>query len=245
MRILWKRIILAILILAAAFPAGFVGWAYLPQGPGAVARADLYSDERVSLEVVQGWMVFRPKRVVPDTGLIFYPGGHVDYRSYAPLLRSLAELNYLVVLAPMPLSLAIFAPDSADGVIKAFPQIRHWAIGGHSLGGAMAARYCFTHPGQVQGLILLGAYPAATDALAGQKLAVVSIYGSQDGQAKAIEASRPLLPAGANYVRIEGGNHAQFGDYGLQPGDGEAQISPAEQVQKAIVALAAFFQKIS
>jgi pimeloyl-ACP methyl ester carboxylesterase len=233
------------MILLIVIPAGFVGWASFPLGPGAIALDALQPDAAVSVEMVQGWTVFRPTDVEVRTGFIFYPGGRVDYRSYAPLLKLLAQQGALVALVPMPLSLAFFAPDKADAILAAFPAIQHWAIGGHSLGGAMAARYCFTHPGKVQGLALWAAYPASSESLANQKLAVLSIFGSQDGQVKELEASKPLLPPDTTWVKIDGGSHAQFGDYGLQPGDGQAQISPQLQWSQVAAATIALFQKIS
>jgi hypothetical protein len=245
MHTLWKKIFWGIAILLILIPAGFVGWASFPLGPGSTAQTALQPDVAVAVETVQGWTVFHPAGVEARTGFIFYPGGRVDYRSYAPLLRLLAQQGVLVVLVPMPLSLAFFAPDKAGEVLAAFPAIQHWAIGGHSLGGAMAARYCFSHPGKVQGLVLWAAYPASTDSLADQKLAVASIFGSQDGQVKELEASGVLLPADTTWVKMEGGNHAQFGDYGLQPGDGQAQISPQQQWSQAAAATSALLRKIS
>jgi dienelactone hydrolase len=137
----------------------------------------------------------------------------------------------------MPLNLAVFAPDRAAEVMAAFPQIGRWAVGGHSLGGAMAARFALQNPDAVQGLVLWAAYPASTDDLSGHPLAVASIYGTLDGLATEdkIAASRPLLPGNTLWVAIEGGNHAQFGWYGPQSGDGTATISREEQ-QRQIVA---------
>jgi hypothetical protein len=252
MRMLWKRILLGVVILLVVITAGFVGWASFPLGPESAALDALQPISLVSVETVQGWTVFRPNDMEVNTGFIFYPagfifypGGRVDYRSYATILKSIAQSGYLVVLVPMPLSMAIFAPDKADEVLTAFPEIQHWALGGHSLGGAMAARYCFTHPEIIQGLVLWASYPADTDSLADQDLAALSIYGSEDGQVDKIEASYPLLPADTTWIRIDGGNHAQFGDYGLQPGDGQAKISPQQQWDQVTSATIVFFEKIS
>jgi hypothetical protein len=44
---------------------------------------------------------------------------------------------------------------------------------------------------------------------------------------------------------MEGGNHAQFGDYGLQPGDGTASISPEAQWQQIISSTTAYLQALS
>ena len=245
MGILLKRLSLGILIILLAVSAGFVGWASFPLGPGQAAVSAMQSDTVVSVETIQDWTVFRPTNMELQTGIIFYPGGRVDYKSYAPILRSIAEKGYLVVLVPMPLSMAFFAPDKADEVLAAFPEIQHWALAGHSLGGAMAARYCFTNPDKVQALVLWASYPANTDSLANQKLAVLSIYGSEDGQVEKIKESSILLPADTTWVEVMGGSHAQFGDYGLQPGDGQARISPQQQWDQVSAATVSFLLNIS
>jgi hypothetical protein len=224
-----KRLITSIFILLIAITLGFLGWASFPLGPENAALASLQSDDSVTVQTSSDWITFRPAASDPVSGFIFYPGGRVDYRSYAPLLKPLAERGYLVVLVRMPLSLAVFSPNKAEIVIGSFPEIQNWAIGGHSLGGAMAANFCYNHPGVIDGLVLWASYPADSNSLANQSLKVLSIYGSEDGGLDGIEASAPLLPADTIWYRIEGGNHAQFGDYGPQPGDGIATINPEEQ----------------
>jgi pimeloyl-ACP methyl ester carboxylesterase len=138
----------------------------------------------------------------------------------------------------MPLNLAFFAPHRAQSVIQAFPGITHWAVGGHSLGGAMAARFAYQHASAVDGLVLWAAYPAENNSLADRQLAVVSIYGAQDGLAtvEKVSASRPLLPSDTRWVPVEGGNHAQFGWYGPQVGDNPARITTAAQQQATVAA---------
>jgi hypothetical protein len=176
------------------------------------------------------WLIFSPASDPARAGLIFYPGGLVDPRAYAPPAHALAAAGYQVIIVPMPLNLAVLAPDRATRVIAAFPEIEHWAIAGHSLGGTMAARFAANHPGQIAGLVLWAAYPA-DDTLAGQPLVVTSIFGSHDGlvSREDIDNSRPLLPATTRFVAIKGGNHAQFGWYGPQQGDLPAAISHAGQ----------------
>jgi hypothetical protein len=235
MRILrrWWWLLPLVLILALG---GFVIWATTTAAPMPEAMAALQSDAQVQVET-EPWLVFRPMGVNPTVGLILYPGGRVDPRAYAPAAHALAREGYLAVIVPMPLNLAVFAPDRAAEVMAAFPKINHWAVGGHSLGGAMSARFAFQNSEAVQGLVLWAAYPAPTDDLSGRSLAVTSIYGTRDGLATEdkIAASRPLLPLRTSWVAIEGGNHAQFGWYGPQPGDRAATIS-REQQQEQIVA---------
>ena len=164
----------------------------------------------------------------------------MDYRSYAAPLRAIAAQGYTVVLARMPLSLAVLRINAADAILPSFPQVSTWALGGHSLGGAMAARYVYTHPGAARGLILWASFPAETDNLSEFPLEVLSVYGSEDSVLEGIEAARSLLPKEAAFTRIAGGNHAQFGDYGAQPGDNPAQISPAEQQRQIVETTLAF-----
>ncbi len=232
-----KKILLGLLVVLLLGAAAFVIWGSTPLRPMPQALQALQSDAQV--QVTQDrWVIFQPVGAQPQTGLILYPGGRVDYRAYAPLARTIAAEGYLVVLVPMPLNLAVFGSERAGAVIAAFPAVQHWAIGGHSLGGAMAAHYAAQHPAQIEGLVLWAAYPAEADTLAGQDVQVLSVYGTQDGLATPtkIAASRPLLPDATEWAPIVGGNHGQFGWYGPQGGDNEATIS--REAQQALVAQA-------
>ncbi len=232
-----KRVLLVLLIVLLLAVAGFTAWAYTPLGPMPEALAALQSDTAVQV-TTSPWLTFAPASGQPATGFIIYPGGRVDARSYAPVARAIAAEGYLAVIVPMPFNLAVTNVGAADRVIAAHPEIAHWAIGGHSLGGAMAANYAYTRPDAVQGLILWAAYPAGNNSLADRSLAVTSIYATADGLATAekIDASRPLLPASTRYVAIAGGNHAGFGWYGPQGGDGQASVVRAAQ-QAQVVAV--------
>jgi hypothetical protein len=229
----WLLLLLMLPFLAVA---AFVVWASTGPGPMPEALVALQSDDVVRVET-EPWLTFQPVDMEPTTGLILYPGGRVDPRAYAPTARAIAEGGYLVVIAPMPLDFAFLAPDEAANVMAEFPEIEQWAVGGHSLGGAMTARFVHQNPGAVAGLVLWASYPASSDTLSGHDLAVASIYGTRDGLAtgKEISASRPLLPPHTQWTAIEGGNHAQFGWYGPQSSDNEATISRDEQ-QTLIVA---------
>ena len=230
----WWILLLAVPLLAAG---GFVIWASGASTPMPDALAALQSDSQVRVENGP-WLIFRPAASRPTVGLIFYPGGKVDYRAYAPAMRAVAAEGYVTAIVPMPLNLAVFAPDRAADVIAALPEVKQWAVGGHSLGGSMAAHFANTHPGAVQGLVLWASYPASSDNLSSRDLAVASISGTLDGLATPakIEASRPLLPASTHWVSIAGGDHAQFGWYGPQAGDNPAAISREEQQRQAVAA---------
>ncbi len=232
------------LVLILAFGA-FLIWGLTPLGPSPEAQAALQPGDLVAVHE-GAFFEFIPRTVEHSTGLIVYPGGRVDWRSYAPVARAIAEKGFYVAIVPMPLSLAVFAPGSAADVISSRPDIQTWAVGGHSLGGAMAANFVFRNPGAVQGLVLWAAYPAGSNDLSDRDVEVVSIFASLDGLAtrEKIEASRSLLPASTRWVEISGGNHAQFGFYGVQPGDGEAAISLEEQLRQVTEATSAFLEDL-
>ncbi len=232
----WKKLWWLLLLLPILGLGGFVIWAQTTPVPLPQALSAPESDSLVQV-TTDRWLVFSPVTQAPSCGLIIYPGGRVDPRSYAPTARAIAQQGYLAVIVPMPLNLAVFAADAASDVMAAYPEVSHWAIGGHSLGGAMAARYAYDHPVQVEALALWGAYPDSSNDLSARNLAVTSIYGTLDGLAtkEKIAASHALLPPTTEWVAIEGGNHAQFGWYGPQSGDNPATISRENQ-QRQIVA---------
>jgi len=213
----------------------FIAWGMTPLGPTEEALAAMESDAIVTVQDDGHFIVFTPTMTVPLTGFILYPGGHVDYRSYAPIAREIASRGYRVSIVKMPLSLAIFGVDRADDVIAAYPDVRYWVIGGHSLGGSMAATYAKNNPGEIQGLVFWASYPADSDDLSKTDLKGLTTYGSNDLvlDTDNFNATLPLLPPGTIIHIIQGGNHAQFGNYGPQPGDGTATISSAGQQQQA------------
>ena len=239
----WLWLLLLIPLLAVS---GFVIWAETGPGPMPEAQAALQSNAQVQV-TTSPWLTFQPTDGQATTGLIFYPGGRVDPGAYAPAAQAIAEQGYLVVIVPMPLNLAVLSPERGQAVMDAHPEIQKWAVGGHSLGGAMAANFAHGHPEEVQGLVLWAAYPASSDDLSTSNLQVVSIYATQDGLATGdkIEASRALLPANTKWVKIEGGNHAQFGWYGPQSGDNPASISREQQQQEVIAATLDLLKSLS
>lgn len=189
-----------------------------------------------------GWYRFQPDDQTATTALIYYPGGLVEPDAYAVTGQAIAEAGYLVIIPDMPLNLAFLATNEADDIIAAHPQIEKWVIGGHSLGGSMAAEYAFDHLETIEGLILFASYPASSIDFSTTTLPILSIYGSKDFGIDGIEASLPQLPPEAILKVLEGGNQcaqqtlgdAQFGDYGEQEGDGIATISRQSQQEQII-----------
>lgn len=175
-------------------------------------------------------------------GLIFYPGGKVEHTAYEPLLRALAARGVLCILIRMPLNLAVLNVNAADGVQALFPAVSHWYIGGHSLGGSMAASYLSEHASDYEGLILLASYSTAD--LSGHDLRALLLVGSEDGvlNREKYAEYRSNLPADTAEMEIAGGNHAYFGAYGAQKGDGEATLTLQQQITFSADSIAAFMK---
>jgi hypothetical protein len=225
-----KRILFGVIAMLVLGALGFVGWAVTGTHPAQDrALAALHTSQ--SVVVTQDrWIVFDPQAGT-ETGLIFYPGGLVEPQAYAPILRQVAEHGILVVITPMPLNLAILNTNAADDVIRNFPEVKHWILAGHSLGGAAAAIYVYDKPGNMEALALWDAYPPSSADLSFSSIGVISIFGTTSGipNPDNFETTRLLLPSNTQFVSIEGANHAQFGDYGLQQGDVVARLNPEEQ----------------
>lgn len=209
---------ISILIVLLGTGGYVTHWMYERQGrlspadPAALAGLNSSDQVRVTEEE---WFVFEPINQTTTTGFIFYPGGECDERGYAELMHAIAARGYLVVLVPMPLQLAVLAPNKAEDVIAAFPEIESWAIGGHSLGGAMAARFVYKHPGMMDGLLFWDAYPPKTDDISERDVAVRLIHRSDETGAPPdyYAEYRPLLPADMEYRPMPGAIHINFGRF--------------------------------
>lgn len=179
-------------------------------------------------EEADGTIVFEPDGATK--GFIFYPGGKVEHTAYVPLLQACAEQGILCVLVEMPFNLAVFDINAADGIRERYPQIEDWYIGGHSLGGSMAAFYLEKNVKDYEGLILLGSY--STVDLSESDLDVLSIFGTEDKimNCEKYDDNKSNLPDDYTEIVMDGGCHAYFGMYGAQDGDGTPTISNEEQI---------------
>jgi hypothetical protein len=221
--------VLGVVLVVVLAVAAVAAWLLRPQELLPEATAALASTPAATYTNEPTGLTFTPTTPAAAAGLILYPGAKVPAEAYAPTARAIAERGYLVVVVPMPLNLAILDVGAAERVMAAHPDIERWAIGGHSLGGAMAAQYAADNPGDVGALALCGAY-SATD-LSTRPLLASSVYGSLDAAATKIEdpETQALLPPDTAYLRIEGGNHEQCGWYTGQPNDPPATISRQRQ----------------
>ena len=235
----WRRVLLVLGGLLVLAVLAFVVWGSLarPAEPEPLAAALA----NPAVEVTLGPVVeLRPAGVTPTRGVVFYPGARVHREAYiatwAPIV---AATDTLVLIPRMPLNLAVFGRSRAGGLIAEVEGIDEWWVGGHSLGGAMAASWLGDQPpGEVQGLTLWASFATAgAELTAREDLTVLSVSGTRDGLATPEEIAdrRELLPPAAVMVEVEGMNHAQFGRYGPQGGDLEPTIT-ADAAQSALTA---------
>lgn len=257
-------VILAVISLVVLTVGGFVVWCLLPSPANTVALSAMSSDETVTVSAVD-WLEFSPRRIGLSgadstqvgeavTGFVFYPGMHVEARAYAPLAKELARSGYLVVIVPMPLNLALLDQDAAAKVMKAYPAVSKWVIGGHSMGATMAGEFIArqkaaplgsANGGKISGLVIWGSW-VISDLSAVPGLPVISISADRDGNCPPalVAANKVKLPRNTRYEVVQGGNHAQFGCYGKQFGDNDATISAEEQRRQTVAWTLQFLEKV-
>ncbi len=235
------KIILSFLIVTALLFSAFF-----------IYTADYYRADYESVEVFaasspvtvetidDNTMIFSAPN--PKAGFIFYPGGKVEHTAYIPLMKACASRGITCILVKMPFNLAVFDVNAADGLKEHCPEIQNWYIGGHSLGGSMAASHLSENTENYKGLILLGSY--STSDVSDCGIDVLSVYGSEDKVLNKEKYNEYLtcLPESFTEVIIDGGCHAYFGIYGEQEGDGTASISNREQIEKTADAINEFIK---
>ncbi len=228
----WLKItIVSVLTLAIVAVGGFFVYVSDYYRADTIAVSVLATDEAIHKDGDN--IVFTPD-TPSDTALIFYPGGKVEYIAYVPLMERLRQNGITCVLVKMPYNLAVLDINAADRIYSLLPNIKSWYIGGHSLGGAMASSYAASHKDKIKGLVLLGAYIYGDV----DPKNALTIYGSED-----IQLDLTKITYTQNVHKIEGGNHAQFGNYGEQKGDGKATMSREQQQQTAVGIIVAFMEQ--
>ena len=215
-RIVWTFLIAALTVVLAA--VGFVVWAGTTKqsvpGPEAMKALETISSNTAVTVEYGDWFVIRPTAVEPTAGLVIYPGAHSAVRGYVKVMTRMAEAGYLVVATKMPLGYAFLAPDRIEDVIEAYPEIRHWFLAGHSLGGAMAGRYAAKNGDTLAGLAFWDAYPPEANSLANSEVPTILLYrATLDGEPEQkFNEKKHLFPDSTDWVPIRGGDHGQFGD---------------------------------
>ena len=233
------RIALAVVAVLALAIVVFLAYAHTVMAGERPAALEAWRDDDVTIRQTERSFVIEPAGGASGVGLVFIPGAKVDPAAYLWKLSGIvAESGATVVITEPTLNLAFFDFRPLSDFTDLAPEVDDWFVGGHSLGGVRA---CQLAEG-TDGLVLFGSY-CAND-LSESGLAALSISASQDGLStpEKIDESAHLLPADTIFVVIEGGNHAGFGAYGAQAGDGEATIPDADIRAQITGALGPFLQ---
>jgi len=249
-----RRIIKIIRVVWVTAGLSFFLWmAYSTQSRG-VPDAVLQSDPVIAVSESSQSIDFSPVDNRRSTGVVFYPGALIDPKAYAPMAHRLAEAGFPIHIVKLPLRSAIFAGQEATvlentrRIIEANPSVQRWVLGGHSRGAAIASRFAHDTGDLFTGLVLIGTtHPkeAAFD-LSDSDLLVMKICATKDGLASVpeVKETSKFLPADTLWVEIAGGNHAQFGYYGTQLGDGRADISREKQQEMTVSAFLSLLDAI-
>jgi hypothetical protein len=236
-----RRLLIVLLAIVLIGAISLVGWATVRAQKATEPAVTVLLDNGIQRE--DGLLVFRPSSP-NDKGLIYYPGGLVEPEAYAVTAQGIADAGYLVVIPKMPLNLAFTGINRADGIQKKFPEIKSWVIGGHSLGGAMAAEYAKNNVDSLDGLIMFASYPANNEDFINFPIPILTIIGTEDPGAPKQGAFYEAISNSARRFTIKGGNHRQYADYSFQKDDGIATISAAEQQDQIITATLQFLDSL-
>lgn len=238
---IFRRLLIGVVVIVLIGAVALVGWATVSSQDATERAVTVLQDNGVQRE--NGRLVFRPSSAT-QKGLIYYPGGLVEPEAYAVTAQGIADAGYLVVIPKMPLNLAFTGINRADEIRVDFPEIVSWVIGGHSLGGAMAAEYAKNNVTSLDGLIMFASYPANNEDFINFPLPILTIIGSKDPGAPQQEAFYEAIGDSASRFIIEGGNHRQYADYSFQKDDGIATISAEEQQDQIITATIHFLETL-
>jgi hypothetical protein len=223
----------------ALFTGRIIG---LPPEVRAALRSD--GEVEVVLPEHESWMAMSPAKAVAIAGLILYPEGHMDIKSYAPIGREIARLGVHVVFLSRRVETEYPEAEEQqriEAVMASYPQIETWAVGGHTWGAEFAAGYAANHPDRVAGVVLWAGRLNVTTSLADRDLPVLMVYGTLDDENIDLVASNmPLLPQHTKWVAIEGGNRVQFANFGPMPADVAATITSEVQQAQAAAATVEF-----
>jgi predicted alpha/beta-hydrolase family hydrolase len=216
-------LVIGLLIIGAG---GWLGWQKLHYPASDAAKTALSKGEEKGNMIYFAGDADKPL-------LVFYPGALVDAESYSVWANEVANKGYSVAIVKMPFDLAVLGGNRAEDILQELPH-QGYIIGGHSLGGVMASRFATTHSDELKGVFFLASYPDEKGSLADTTLPVLSLTASEDEvlNQENYQEAKAYLPDTTNVETITGGNHAGFGSYGAQRGDGTATISNEEQQQQ-------------
>ncbi len=222
------------------------GYFYLGKTLHDDVQSSLQPSQTVAIQT-KPWLSFTPHQQPIKAGLIFHPGGYVDPEAYAKILRPLAETGVMCVAIPGRFRIPILNRRDAQKVMNQYPDISHWYISGHSIGGVVTNLFMCEEKNKnnkaLKGIILLGSFFIDRYNLADLNLPTLSLYGTEDRMAHKFVRFDKNLPSPKQTIVIDGGNHGQFGSYTRHLHDNPALISREKQQQLTISAITEFINR--
>lgn len=247
----FRAVLLALFWLGLGTLLGF-GIQFLPGpiklGEDSALLISSSAAQTVQVTLEPGNIILAQPAQPSGTVFVFYPGGLVAPQAYEFMARALASQGITVAIPAVPLELAVLSPNRANDVKRLLESkkltVSKFVVGGHSLGGAMAAQYAAGNA--VDGLVLMGAYPAGNSNLSSKRFPVLNLAAQFDGVAEGAKVRDGLnrLPSGTQVTLLEGGVHSFFGRYGPQRGDGIPTVTRAEFEDRLLERLTAFLEGI-
>ncbi|ARN74155.1 hypothetical protein BST96_08495 [Oceanicoccus sagamiensis] len=201
-------------------------------------QSALISDQAIQVNNAP-WISFYPHSTTADTALVLYPGALTDPKAYAPIMRQISEQGFVTIIAPMPSNMAILAPTELLDIKAAHPQIKVWALAGHSIGGGAALLLLKQHPDAIDGLMMWDSYTFSGSPATHLTLPITTLYGTSHHNPKRPQKfadAKVFMPEHVNYIAIEGGDHFQFGHFNQEDikAVNTATISYQQQQQQII-----------
>ncbi|MBN1264711.1 MAG: hypothetical protein JXA25_04410 [Anaerolineales bacterium] len=249
-----KKVLVVLGIVIGLAAVIYVNYAFFTgklMGLSEDVKQALESSETVEVELLEKdtWIVFTPKSETPETGLILFPEGRMEFRNYAPVAQKIANEGYQVIVLSRRLDREYDeAKEQAriENVMAAYPEIRQWVVGAHTWGGVVAVNYALDFPEKVSGVVLWAVRMDESGDMSGSDLPVLYVYGTLDeGNVGLVAASSPYLPDQTVWVPVEGGNRVGFGSFGPMAADVGATISLDEQQSAAARATIDFMQTLA
>ncbi|WP_226668968.1 alpha/beta fold hydrolase [Metabacillus litoralis] len=236
-----KYMLIGIILLLVVLFLGFFTWSQQTYKPSSELDTLLDKSE---IQFEEDWIIFNQHS--SNIGIVLYPGGKVEPEAYSYYGKQLANKGYLVVIPKVRFNFALFDSNKATKIIENYPSIGKWVIGGHSLGGVAAVKFAYEHPKKIDGVFLLGSYPSEGNDLSKTNTPILSIYAEMDGltTVEKINETKKFLSSNATMHEIKGGNHGQFGVYGKQKGDNEAEISVKKQQDEMVSVTSEWIKQI-
>lgn len=236
----WKKITAGLLVTLTVIVIALYFFIRLNTYQAMPEAVNLLGHERVHQE--NNWIRIEPEEF--SSSIVLYQGGLVEEESYLPLAFQLSEKGHRVFLPSQPFNLAILDVSAFEDIYDTYQDETNWWLGGHSLGGASASIFASSNKELLDGLVFLASYPSGNSDLSDSNLPVLSITGSEDEILNwdSYNEASSNLPEGTESVKIEGGNHSNFGYYGFQSGDGESQISREDQHTQVATLISEFIE---